>query len=107
MIPIFLPLGLVIISAVLTVIADMYLKKSKGEDRAKVGMGFLLYAIIAVPAVFAFKYIQFGIFYLLWEVLTTALAILVGTFYFKEKFTVMRFLAILFTFATIIVIYWT
>ena len=102
-----LPLSLIIVSAALTVIADIYLKKSKGKDRSRVGMGFFLYSIIAIPSVLAFKYIQFGIFYLLWEVITTALAILVGTFYFNEKFIKMRFLAIMFTFATIIVIYWT
>lgn len=93
-------------SAGLTVVADIYLKTSKGKDRRKIGIGFTLYALIAIPSVFAFKYIQFGIFYLLWEVLTTAIAVLVGTFYFKEKLNVMRILAILFTLATIVAIYW-
>lgn len=101
---IWLPLLLVITSAGLTVIADIYLKKA-GKKRSRVEIGFILYMLIAVPSVFAFKYIEFGIFYLLWEVLTTAMAILVGTFYFKEKLTAARFLAIVFTLATILTIY--
>ena len=102
-----LPLVLIIVSASLTEIADLYLKNSEGKDRRKIAIGFMLYALIAVPSVFAFKYVQFGIFYLLWEVLTTAIAIFVGTLYFKEKLTVMRILAIAFTFATIIAIYYS
>lgn len=100
-----LPLILIIMSACLTVIADMYLKTSKGKDKRRIEIGFILYAIIAIPSVLVFKYLQFGIFYLLWEVLTTAIAIFVGTFYFKEKFTPTRFLAIVFTIATIVAIY--
>jgi multidrug transporter EmrE-like cation transporter len=102
-----LPIILVIIGSGLTVIADTYLKQSKGKDYGKIELGVLLYALIAIPSVFAFKYIQFGIFYLLWEVLTTAIAIVVGTFYFREKFTVMRLLAVVLTLATILAIYRT
>jgi multidrug transporter EmrE-like cation transporter len=102
-----LPIILVIICSALTVIADTYLKQSKGKDHGKIEFGVLLYALIAIPSVFAFKYIQFGIFYLLWEVLTTAIAIVVGTFYFGEKLTVMRLLAVALTLATILAIYRT
>jgi multidrug transporter EmrE-like cation transporter len=93
------------LSACLTVLADIYLKKSKGYNHKKIVIGFILYAIIAIPTFLAFKYIQFGAYYLVWEVLTTAIAILVGTFYFKEKLTWMRLLAIVFTIATIVAIY--
>src|SRR5258708_1581771 len=99
------PLILVIMSAGLTVIADIYLKKSKGRSHSKIEIGFILYAIIAIPSVLAFKYIQFGVYYLIWAVLTTSIAIFVGTFYFKEKLTLMRFLAIVFTIATIVAVY--
>jgi len=99
------PLILILVAASLTVVADMYLKKSKDKNRKEIMAGFLLYALIAIPTVLAFQYVQFGAYYLLWEVLTTALAILVGTFYFKEKFTLFRFIAILFTIATIILMY--
>jgi len=102
-----LPLILIIMSAGLTVVADIYLKTSNGKDHGKIAIGFVLYALIAIPSVFAFKYIQFGVFYLLWEVLTTSIAILVGTFYFKEKINFMRVLAIIFTLATIVAIYWS
>ncbi len=100
-----LPLIFIIISAVLTVIADMYLKMSRFKNRGRIEIGVLLYAIIAIPSALAFKYVQFGSYYLLWEVLTTAAAVVVGTFYFKEKFTFWRFLTILFTLATIFVMY--
>jgi multidrug transporter EmrE-like cation transporter len=98
---------LIMMCAGLTVIADIYLKESEGKDPKKIGIGIVIYAVIAVPSVLAFKYIQFGTYYLLWEVLTTAIAVMVGTFYFKEKFTLMRLLAIVFTFATILAIYRT
>jgi len=102
---ILLPIILIIMSAGLTDVADIYLKKSGGRNRREIEVGFILYAVIAIPSVLAFKYIRFGVFYLLWEVLTTIIAILIGTFYFKEKLTFMRVLAIAFTIATIIIVY--
>ncbi len=100
-----LPLFLIITASCLTVIADMYLKKSGRKNQKEIMVGFMLYALIAIPTVLAFKYVQFGVYYLLWEVLTTSIAIFIGTFYFKEKFTSYRFIAILFTLATIFLMY--
>ena len=95
-----LPITLTIISAALTVIADMCLRQCKGRRQLAASMG--LYVLIALMSVSVFKYMQFGIYYVLWEVFTTAIAILVGTLHYKETLTPMRLLAAVMTFAAIV-----
>lgn len=88
----------IIISAgvIFTLAGDIFLKKSQMTNYWFFGLGLLLYAAGVIPVAIAFKRIDFGSVFLIWEVATVVLALIFASLYFKEPFTTYKGLALLF-----------
>lgn len=80
----------------LTMAGDVFLKKSVLEGNWYMVLGLLLYTCGIIPVVVAFKMVDFGSVFLIWEALTVILALLFATLYFKETFTLYKGLAMVF-----------
>src|SRR5258708_196139 len=93
---IFLIIILTIAGALLTLIADVFLKKGGWHDWPYFTAGFLLYALVAIPVAFAFKYSEFVSLVLAWESFLVIISVATGIWYFKEPFTFYRFLSLAF-----------
>ena len=88
--------AVITIGVILTLIGDIYLKRSNGLDRPMdLSLGILFYALGCVPVVFAFKRTQFGLVFIIWEAATVVLAIGIGRAMFGEALTLKKALAVL------------
>jgi multidrug transporter EmrE-like cation transporter len=96
---------LTIAGAVLTVIADILLKKGGAHDWRYLTAGIVIYALVAIPVAFAFKYSEFGSLVIAWEAVLLVLSMIVSVWIFNESFTVYRLLAIILAFGAIILAY--
>lgn len=74
----------------LTILADIFLKKSGGQDWRWIAAGILLYGIVAILVAAIFHYTEFGKLFLIWEALAVILGLAVASLYYKEPFTVYR-----------------
>src|ERR1700733_2342292 len=81
---------LVALGVCLTIVADIFLKKSNGTDWKFILIGILLYGAIGIPVAIAFKFTEFGTLFLAWEAAAVVLGIIVASIYYKEPFTVYR-----------------
>lgn len=84
---------MIAIGVTLTIIADMFLKKSGWHDWKWIAAGFLTYGLIAIPVAAAFKYTDFGKLFLIWEGIAIILGLAVATLYYKEPITSYRTIA--------------
>jgi len=79
-----------------TLAGDIFLKKSAIEGNWYIILGLLLYMCGIIPVVIAFRMVDFGSVFLIWEALTVFLAIIFATLYFKESFTFYKAVALIF-----------
>ncbi len=79
----------------LSVIADIFLKKSGWTNWYWIAAGSLAYAVVAVIVAAAFHYAEFGKVFLIWEVMALILGMLIAGWHYKEPFTVYRFISLL------------
>lgn len=84
----------VIVGVTLTIVGDVFLKKSHLENYWFVALGIFFYVCGVIPVAIIFKKMDFGSVFLVWEALTVILALLIANFYFKEPFTVYKSLAL-------------
>ena len=84
---------LIPIGVALTVIADVFLKKSNLSDWRYIAIGFVLYGLVALPVAAAFRFTEFGVLFMVWEVGTVAFGLFVGTVVFREPFTALKLMA--------------
>jgi multidrug transporter EmrE-like cation transporter len=89
-------LFLVIIGAGLTLLGDVFLKKSQLQNYQFLGLGLLFYACGVIPVAIIFKKMEFSTVFLVWEAVTIIVAMVVASWYFKETFTVSKALAMVF-----------
>lgn len=89
-------LFLVTIGAGLTIIGDVFLKKSQMQNYEFLALGLLFYACGVIPVAIIFKRMEFGTVFLVWEAVTVLVAMIVASWYFKEAFTMSKALALLF-----------
>src|SRR6266446_5879303 len=89
-----LPL-LITTGIVLTIVADVLLKKSHFSDWRYVALGCLLYGSSALLVAAAFRFTDFGMLFMVWEAITVVFGLAVGTVLFREPFTLLKFVAFL------------
>lgn len=87
---------LVLIGAGLTLLGDVFLKKSQMQNYNFLALGLLFYACGVIPVAIIFKKMEFGTVFLVWEAVTVIVAMVIASWYFKETFTVSKALAITF-----------
>jgi len=87
--------AVIAIGATLTIIGDIYLKRSNGLDRLfDLVLGVCFYTLGCIPVVFAFKKTDFSPVFIVWEALTIVMAIGIGRVIFGEALTPNRLLAV-------------
>jgi len=86
---------LVLTGVLLTVLADVFLKRSGGQNPGLLIFGLVLYASVAYPVALAFRLTDFGELFLIWEAATVVLGIGVATLVFQEDLSVQRVLAVI------------
>lgn len=79
----------------LSMIGDILLKKSQTSDYKLFALGLFFYALGAIPVAFAFKKIEFGSVFLLWEAVTVIAALIIATWLFKENFSFYKCIALI------------
>lgn len=79
----------------ITMIGDVFLKKSQLTNNWYLALGFILYACGVIPVAIVFKKLDFGLVFIIWEALTVILALVIASIYFKESFTLYKFLALI------------
>jgi multidrug transporter EmrE-like cation transporter len=89
------------IGVALTVLADIFLKKSGWSNWYWIAAGAFVYAVAAIFVADAFHYTEFGRVFLVWEIIAVILGMLVAGVYYKEPFTIYRFVALILAFAAI------
>ncbi len=88
---------LLLIGAVaLSVVADVFLKKSQFQNWKLVMLGFFLYGLEAIPVAIAFQKITFGPVMIIWSAVAVTLGVLVASILFKEPLTYPKMLALIF-----------
>jgi len=96
---------LIVSGVILTVIADVFLKKSAAHNVGFWLLGLLLYAFVAIPVAFAFRMTGFGNLFLIWEAVTVVAGIIVATVLFEEAFTIQKFAALILVIAGLVLSY--
>lgn len=87
--------ALIAVGVILTIIADMFLKRGGATDWRFLVAGFLVYGLIAFPVAVAFKYAEFGQLFLVWEASAILLGVTVASLFYGEAFTTSRLIAVL------------
>lgn len=85
---------LIVAGVALSMVGDVFLKKSHTENYKLFAAGVFFYALGALPVAFAFKKIEFGSVFLIWEAATIILALAIAALYFKEDFSVYKLIAL-------------
>jgi multidrug transporter EmrE-like cation transporter len=85
---------LVFLGVAITLVADIYLKRSGFANPADLMLGAVLYGTVAIPVAAAFRYSQFGAIFVVWEAFMIIVGIAVATVYFNETFTIQRLLSV-------------
>ena len=95
---------LILCGVILTVIADVFLKRSvdHGINTVFLLLGLVLYASVAFPVALAFRMIEFGELFLVWEAVTVGMGVFIATVVFKEPLTVHRLVAFVLVIAALI-----
>lgn len=88
-----------------SMIADVFLKKSNASNIKFLILGFIFYGLATVPVAFAFKFIQFGPVFLIWEAITVISALTIASLIFNESMTVYKSVALVFAIAAIFFAY--
>lgn len=88
--------SLVVIGVSLTILADIFLKKSNFHHPGYFAVGILLYALVAAPVAMAFKMAEFGILFVIWELLAIISGTAVAIVIYKEALTPSKALALIF-----------
>jgi multidrug transporter EmrE-like cation transporter len=89
----------------LTVLADVFLKKSSGQNVGFLILGLILYASVAYPVALAFRLTEFGELFLIWETATVILGIAIATAVFRERLSLQRVLALILVITALILSY--
>lgn len=90
----FISLILILSGVAVSMLGDVYLKKSEVYNYKLLILGTLLYAFGAIPVAFAFKKIDFGSVFLIWEATTVISALVIASLVFKEHFSVYKCIAL-------------
>jgi multidrug transporter EmrE-like cation transporter len=90
----------------LTVLADIPLKKSAGQNICLFLLGAVLYALVAIPVTLAFRITDFGLLFIIWEAVTVAIGLGIATLVFREALTIQRSIAFFLTIVALILSYW-
>jgi multidrug transporter EmrE-like cation transporter len=85
---------LIVCGVALSMIGDVFLKKSHTTDYKLFALGLFFYALGAVPVAFAFKKIEFGSVFLIWEAVTVIAALTIASLIFKEAFSIYKLIAL-------------
>ncbi len=87
------PMLAVAIGVSLAALADVFLKKSGFHPGVGIVVGLVLYALVAFPVAYAFKYISFGSLFIIWEAADVFLGVILGTVLFHEALSLQRLVA--------------
>lgn len=97
--------ALVAVGVVLTIVADIVLKRGGATDWRYLAAGVAIYGLIALPVAFAFKYTEFGQLFLVWEAVAVVLGVVTASLYFGEAFTIYRLGALLLALGALVLSY--
>ena len=101
----FAPLLLIALGVVLSIGADIFLKKSGFTNPKFIFYGFLLYGLTAIPVAAAFNLIDFGPVFLIWESLSIIIALVIGSVLFHEPLTSGKIISLLLALAALFFAY--
>jgi multidrug transporter EmrE-like cation transporter len=95
--------GILLISSgvALSMIGDVLLKQSAVANLVMLTGGIVFYASGAIPVAIAFKTVDFGSVFLVWEAVTVVAALVVARLLFNEPVTIQRLLALAFALTAI------
>lgn len=86
--------GLIFIGVGVSMVGDVFLKNSNAENLKMLALGFIFYGLGAFPVALSFKYIEFGVVFLIWQALTLITALIVGRILFGEIMTINKIVAL-------------
>lgn len=98
---IFYSVLLIALGVGFSIIGDIFLKKSELTNYTYVALGVLIYACGAIPVAFAFKKIEFGSVFMIWEAITVISAIIIASIVFKESFSFYKAIALVLAMAAL------
>lgn len=98
-------IAFLVIGVGITLLGDIFLKKSDFINLKYLGLGMLLYALVAIPVAAAFKFNQFGIIILMWEAIIVCIGLVVGLLVFKEPISTLKILTLIMAVITIVLSY--
>ena len=78
-----------------SMVGDVFLKKSGGDNFKMLALGFIFYGLGAFPIALTFKYLDFGVVFLVWQALTIIVALIIGRMLFGEIMTINKVLALI------------
>ncbi len=93
--------SMITVGVILTVVGDVFLKKSGGSNWWYIGIGVVTYALVAIPVAIAFKYTEFGKLFLIWESIVIIFGMALASWYFKEPFTSPKFVSLILALAAL------
>lgn len=88
-----------------SMVADVFLKKSNASNFKFLVVGFIFYGVAALPVAYAFKFLEFGPVFLVWEAITVIAALTIGSLIFGETITFYKSIALVFAIAAIFFAY--
>lgn len=84
---------MILIGVTSCIVADVYLKNSRGIRAPDLAMGTLLYALAAIPVAIAFQTVEFGLLFLLWEALNVLAGLVISHIWYGEPLSSVRVVA--------------
>lgn len=92
---IFLSSLLIFVGVGVSMVGDVFLKKSGASDIKMLLLGFFFYGLGAFPIAFTFKYLDFGVVFLVWQAITLIAALIIGKMMFGEIITTNKIISLL------------
>jgi len=82
--------ALVLSGVSLTLIADIFLKRSGARDTISLFLGVVLYACVAFPVAIAFRLTEFGELFIIWEAATVIAGVILAAAVYGEELTLQK-----------------
>ena len=86
--------GAILTGIFFSIVGDIFLKRSEFQNLELLGFGVLFYALGAIPVAFAFRKLQFGTVFLVWEAFSVIIALIIANVLFNEPLSIYKYIAL-------------
>ncbi len=93
------------LGVVLTLLADVALKRSDLFALKWLLVGVVLYGLVAIPVAILFRMVEFGNLFIIWEAAYLILGIVVATLFYREPLTSYRITALILSIIAMVLAY--